>query len=278
MFELRCAICNEVFEGRPFADAVKAVRKAGFKGFELAPFTLGDDPAAIGPAQRRECRAMIESEGLQFVGLHWLLVTPKTLHVTTPDRAQRDWSWNYVRRLIDLAADLGPDSVMVFGSGPQRASIGGVTEEQATRHFTDGLASLAGHAVERGVTLLVEALSSSQTDVVTSLEEAAAVVRQIDSPGVRTMFDTHNAAEETVPHAELVERHFDLIRHVHVNEMDGRHPGAGTYDFLPVMRVLARRGYAGWISVEAFDFTPGAERIMSESLRHLQSVAERISA
>ena len=89
MFELRCAICNEVFEGRPFADAVKAVGKAGFTGFELAPFTLGDDPAAIGPAQRREYRAMIESEGLQFVGLHWLLVTPKTLHVTTPDRAQR---------------------------------------------------------------------------------------------------------------------------------------------------------------------------------------------
>ena len=40
--------------------------------------------------------------------MHWLLAAPKTLHVTTPDRAQRERSWNYFRRLIDLCADLGP--------------------------------------------------------------------------------------------------------------------------------------------------------------------------
>jgi sugar phosphate isomerase/epimerase len=69
----------------------------------------------------------------------------------------------------------------------------------------------------------------------------------------------------------LVDRHFGLIRHVHVNEMDGRHPGTGSYDFKPVLEVLGRRGYAGWISLEAFDFTPGAEKIAQDSLRYLES-------
>ena len=78
---------------------------------------------------------------------------------------------------------------------------------------------------------------------------------EIDHPNVRTMFDSHNAVEEKEPHDVLVDRYFDLIRHVHINEMDGKHPGCGDYDFLPVMQVLHRRGYGGWISVEAFDFT-----------------------
>ena len=73
------------------------------------------------------------------------------------------------------------------------------------------------------------------------------------------MFDVHNAIDEAEPHAALVDRYFDVIRHVHVNELDGRHCGTGDYDFKPVFEVLRRRGYKGWISLEAFDFTPGAE-------------------
>ena len=77
--------------------------------------------------------------------------------------------------------------------------------------------------------------------MVQTLDEAAAIVREIGSPGVRTMFDTHNAVDEVEPHAALVDSYFDLIRHVHVNEMDGRHAGTGNYDFRPVLATLRRR-------------------------------------
>ena len=67
-----------------------------------------------------------------------------------------------MRKLIDLSADLGPAGVMVFGSPRQRSAIGGLSSEEATRHFVEGLASVAGHAGERGVTVLIEALSPDQ--------------------------------------------------------------------------------------------------------------------
>ena len=54
--------------------------------------------------------------------------------------------------------------------------------------------------------------------------------------------------------------------------------GQGTTIFRPVFEVLARRGYKGWISLEAFDFTPGPERIATESLKHLQAEAARVAA
>jgi sugar phosphate isomerase/epimerase len=124
--------------------------------------------------------------------------------------------------------------------------------------------------------VLVEALPIEQCDVIQTLAEAAAIVQEIGSPAVRTMFDVHNAIDEAEPHAVLVDRHFDIIRHVHVNELDGRHCGTGNYDFKPVFEVLRRRNYQGWVSLEAFDFTPGAETLASESLRYLEGQIQKL--
>jgi D-psicose/D-tagatose/L-ribulose 3-epimerase len=277
-FAFRHSMCNEAFEGRSFADAAKAIRRAGYAGIEIAPFTLAERPADISAGQRRECRAAMAGEGLAFVGLHWLMVSPKGLHVTTPDAALRARSWDHIRELIDLAADLGPDAVMVFGSPQQRSTTGGLTRAEATRNYIDGLRSVAPHAESHGVTVLVEALPRDQADVIGTLAEAVAIVDAIASPAVRTMFDVHNAIDEAEPHAALVERYFSYIRHVHVNELDGRHCGTGGYDFKPVFEVLRRRGYNGWISLEAFDFTPGADRISTESLRHLESEIAQLNS
>lgn len=264
------AICNEVYEKRPFAESCHAIRSAGYDGIEIAPFTLAEQPAAISAAERLAYRRMIESEGLRFVGLHWLMVSPKGLHVTAPDAAVRERSWRHIRDLVDLCADLGEEGVMVFGSPQQRGTRGGISRGEAIQHYTEGLAGVAPHALERGVTILVEALPGNQCDVINTLEEAVAVVHAIGSPAVQTMFDTHNAVDEIEPHATVVDRYFDLIRHVHVNELDGRHPGTGNYDFKRIFEVLARRGYRHWVSLEVFDFSSGADRIAEESLRYIE--------
>lgn len=274
----RHAICNEVYQGWDFAEACRSIRRIGYAGIEIAHFTLAEDPAAITPAQRREYSDIMRSEGLEFVGLHWLMVSPEGLHVTCADAALRERSWRHIHTLIDLCADLGPDGVMVFGSPFQRATTEGVSREEATRRYVEGIAEAAPHAAERGVTILIEALPSDQCDVVTSLAEAAGHVSTIGSPAVRTMYDSHNAVEETEPHEVLVDRYYDLIRHVHVNEMDGKHPGTGSHDFKPVLELLARRGYRGWVSLEAFDFTPGAETIAGESLRYLEAEIAKLPA
>jgi D-psicose/D-tagatose/L-ribulose 3-epimerase len=270
-YRFRHSTCNEAFEGWNFADACKAIRKAGYDGIEIAPFTLAERPSSVTAAQRRECRDVIASEGLEFVGLHWLMVSPKGLHVSTPDAALRAESWQHIRDLIDLCADLGPNGVMVFGSPKQRSTTDGATRAEATQNYIDGLAGVAPQACTRGVTILVEALPLDQADVVTTLAEAVSIVKQIGSPAVRSMFDVHNAIDETEPHDALVDRYFDFIRHVHVNELDGKHCGAGNYDYKPVLAALRRRNYAGWVSLEAFDFSYGAERLVTDSLRHLES-------
>jgi sugar phosphate isomerase/epimerase len=274
----RHAICNEAFDKWDFAEACRTIRRLGYEGIEIAPFTLAEDPLDITPARRAELKDIMASEGLAFVGLHWLMVGPKDVHVTSPDIVRRNRGWQHMRKLIDLCADLGPNGVMVFGSPKQRCTEGGISREEATRNYVEGLREVAPQAEQRGVTILIEALPVEQTDVVLSLDEAVQHVMAINSPAIRTMFDTHNAVNEVEPHADLIRKHYEWIRHIHVNETDGRHPGTGDYDFVPIFRTLADLNYQGWISMEAFDFSPGAETLARESIEYLnRRIAEALA-
>ena len=96
----RHSTCNEAFEKWPFADACRAIRKIGYTGIEIAPFTLAEKPTDVTAAARKDFAGITQSEGLTFVGLHWLMVSPAGLHVTTPDAALRRRSWDHIRDLI----------------------------------------------------------------------------------------------------------------------------------------------------------------------------------
>ena len=270
------SVCNELYGETEFVEACRSIKRAGWDGIEIAPFTLMQNATRLPVERRREVRDIIVSEGLRFVGLHWLTVGPEGLQVTTPDRAVRQHSWDYVRGLVELCADLRPagatGGVMVFGSPAQRRAVGGLSREQAEANYVEGVCSIVPDLEAAGVTLCVEALPLDQCDVIVTLDRAAEIVDEIASPSVQTMFDSHNAIDETEPHGQLVRRHWEKIRHIHVNELDGSYPRPnGGYDFKPVLQVARDREFGGWVSMEVFDFSPGAEEIVNRSIQYLRA-------
>jgi len=273
----RFAICNELFQDVPLAETCAKICAAGYTGLEIAPFTLGPDAAHLTHQDRQSLRRAMREADVRFVGLHWLLVGPPGLHATTADKSIRRRTWDYIRSLIDLCADLrgedgGNDTVIVFGSPKQRSAVDGMAPGEAVRIFTHELALVAPHAGNHGVKILLEPLSPAQTDVVTTLAEAAAIVKQIGSPAIQTMFDVHNAADEREPHLRLIREFAPLIRHIHVNESDGREPGTGNYDFGGLLSTLADLNYSGWVSLEVFDFSRDPVEVARRALHYLLSV------
>jgi sugar phosphate isomerase/epimerase len=262
-----------VYEKTPFAAAAKSIRQLGYDGIEIAPFTLAESPTTISQTRRAEYRRILKDEGLVFVGLHWLMVSPPGLHVTTADLKLRRRSWDHIRSLIDLCADLGDNGVMVFGSPKQRNTVGGMSPAEARAIFTEELAKVAPQAEERNVRILVEALPSDQSNVINTLAEAVAIVDAIQSPAVRTMFDAHNAVDETEPHPAVIRKFFPYIAHIHVNEIDGREPGTGDYDFAAIFKTLDDLNYDGWVSLEVFDFARGPEVIAGGAIDYLRRQA-----
>jgi sugar phosphate isomerase/epimerase len=273
---LRYAICSETFVGSRIAEACRAAQATGYDGIEIEPAQLSPDPAALTAGERTQIRKAMADHGVRYAGLHSLLRAPAGLHLTTPDAAVRARSWDYFRRLIDLAASLGEQAVMVLGSSRQRMAIDGSTPADAVKRLTEGLAGVAGAARERGVTILVEPLAPHLCNVVNTLAEAMEIVRAVASPAVETMFDTHNTAAEKEPPAILIRKYLPHIRHVHLNEMDGRRPGAGDYPFLDVLRALREVRYRHWVSVEAFDFKPDGETVARQAREFLRNLDTRL--
>ena len=272
----RLAVCNETFEHASFDEACRLAQATGYSGLEIMPSTLSDDPSSLDRQQRAGLRETMHRHNLTFTGLHGVVSAPSGLHLTTPDAALRQRSWEYFRRMIDLCADLGQGGYIVLGSGKQRAAAPGESVEDARKRLRDGLAESAAQAQHRGVLLLAEPLAPHLCNVVTSLEQAVELVESIGHPAVRTMFDTHNAVSEKRPHDELLRTYARYIRHVHVNEMDGRHPGTGSYDFGLVLRTLRELRYPGWIALEVFQFKPSGEQIARESATLLRRHWERL--
>jgi sugar phosphate isomerase/epimerase len=148
-----------------------------------------------------------------------------------------------------------------------------VTPAQAVEHLMAGLSRMGPHAERRGVTILMEPLAPHLCNVVNTLGEALRVADRASSPAVQTMFDTHNTTAETEPHAELIRRHIGRIRHVHLNELDGRYPGSGGFPFAPVLNALRDAKYRGWLSVEVFDFKPDGETVARKANEFLRRTA-----
>ena len=214
------------------------------------------------------------SEGLAYAGLHNILASPEGLARDHAGRCDSAGGPGSIWRAWGLSAGLGPHSLLVFGSGKQRTALPGTTVMDATARLRDGLAELAPAARAAGVTIVLEPLTPRSSNVVNTLAEAIAVVKAVNSPAVMAMFDTHNTVAEKQAPGELIRRYSGYIRHVHVNEMDGRRPGAGDYDFRPVLQALRDTGYGGLVSVEVFDFAEGPVKIADDSagfLRRLEA-------
>ncbi|PKL75369.1 MAG: sugar phosphate isomerase/epimerase, partial [Candidatus Melainabacteria bacterium HGW-Melainabacteria-1] len=244
---MKYAVCNELFGSLEMGKVAAMLRRAGYSGIEFAPYTVfGDFSPAKVSAGLAEIRQALDAEGLAFVGFHWLMVGPEPFHLTTPDQELRRRSLDHLRRLLDASAELG-GGILVLGSPRQRSSLPGCDRATATNTLAEGLSLLAGHAHACRSTILLEALSSDQTDVVNTLAEARSLVEGIGSPGVGGMFDFHNVGNETDTWDTLIRKNGDFFAHVHINEMDGRNPGSGTSDYGPAFDALRDIHYSGWV-------------------------------
>ena len=84
---MKYATCNEYFENWPIEDVFGYAADLGYDGVEIAPFTLAESVDEISNHQRNEIRSAAERSGIEIVGLHWLLASPKGLYITHPDES-----------------------------------------------------------------------------------------------------------------------------------------------------------------------------------------------
>lgn len=270
----RFAFCNETFGDWPHEKVCDFVAECGYEGLEIAPFTFADDVREITAARRGEIRRQAEKAGIEVVGLHWLLSRTRGLHLTSPEAETRQRTGEYLEELARFCADVG-GSVLVFGSPQQRDLSAGVTAEQGLQFAAEVFTRLAPLLESLRLKLAIEPLSPRTTNFLQTAAEAAELVERINAPAVQLILDCLAMASEATPIPQLIGRHAKQLVHFHANDPNRQGPGFGKLDFVPIFRALAENDYRGWVSVEVFDYSPGAERLARESIRYMRQCVEQ---
>lgn len=254
-----------------FEAVCERIAAHGYNGVEIAPFTLAPNPADLTEADAVRLGEAARRQGLQIVGLHWLLVKPEGLHLTTTDPVVRSRTAEFACHLARLCAAMG-GRVMVWGSPKQRNARPGEPWEEVAARAAELLRTVAECAGPLGVTIAVEPLARAETNFLTSAAETVRLLRLVDHPACRLHLDVKAMSDESVPIPDLIRRFSGDLVHFHANDPNLRGPGQGAVRFEPIIAALREIGYGGWLSVEVFDYTPDADTIAAQSIRYLRSV------
>jgi D-psicose/D-tagatose/L-ribulose 3-epimerase len=272
---MRIALCNEVIRELPFERQCAFARAVGYDGLEIAPFTLSPEPHALPAARRAELRRAAADAGIAITGLHYLMLAPTGLSITSADASQRARTVEVMHRLCDLAADLGA-RILVHGSPAQRRLEPG-QEAEGRKWGVECFAAVASAAEKAGVVYCIEPLAAPEANYINTVEEAGTIVRAIAKPALRTMVDCAAAARaETQAIPELL-RHWlpsGLIAHIHLNDPNRRGPGEGALAFAPILHALADGGYAGMAAVEPFIYEPDGPACAARAIGYVRGLME----
>ena len=271
------ALCNEVVRELTFERQCDLAARLGYDALEVAPFTLTDDPRRVTDVQLAVWRRQAEGAGVRVSSLHWLLMAPEGLSITSADQGVRSATLEVIAALVDMCAALG-GSVLVHGSPRQRELSAEDPAGDAARG--EEAFAFAARAAERaGVTYCIEPLSRAETRYVNTVAEAESVVAAVGSPALRTMVDTRAArlAEEG-PVEAVLERGLraGTVAHVHVNDSSGVGPGQGHDGFAGVFEVLLAEGYAGTVAVEPFEYVPDGPGAAARAAGYVDGLLEAL--
>ncbi len=215
--------------------------------------------------------------GIAITGLHYLMKAPAELSITTADPAVRAHSIAVMRAMCGLCAELG-GKILVHGSPDQRVLEPG-DEENSRKRGIECFAAVADAAADAGVTYCIEPLARNQTAFINTVAEAAAIVRQVDKPALRTMIDCSAAGQaESEPVDALIRRWLPsgVIAHMHFNDPNRRGPGEGELAFASILSALRDCGYAGDASIEPFVYQPDGPTCAARGIGYIRGIMQAI--
>lgn len=269
MTTMKFAICNETYQDWDLPRLCEHAKSCGYDGLEIAPFTLHADPRQITEEDAEAVGEVVRNAGLEVVGLHWLLVKPEGMHITTADEAVRRKTAEFGRHLVRLCAAMG-GTVMVWGSPKQRSIAEGEKYEDGFARAVEILRSISETAGPLEVRIAMEPLTTKETNFLTSAAETIKFIKAVNHPACQLHLDVKAMSGESLPIPKIIAASKAHMIHFHANDPNMRGPGFGEVDFVPIAKALKAARYNGYVSVEVFDYTPDPQTIATQSIAYLK--------
>lgn len=186
---------------------------------------------------------------------------------------------SYIIDCLEIASDLESP---VFG-GPLYSAVGKTRlvpvgqKVQEKLWCLENLHRAVRRAEELGITLALEPLNRFETDMVNTVDQAIAIIDELNNPYLKILLDTFhsNIEEKDIPAS--IAKLGDRLVHVQANENDRGTPGTGHLDWPGICDALQRIGYSGSLVIETFG-APSKELARAASIwRPLANSADELA-
>ena len=173
-------------------------------------------------------------------------------NLISEDRKQRAAGVAHLKSVIDACHAMNIKLLI----GPFYAALGVFSGRPATKQewawAVDGLREASDHAAGAGVTLAIEYLNRFEIYLLNCASDAARLVREVNHPNFRMMYDTFHANIEEKSISGALDACKDVMVHVHVSENDRSTPGKGGVNWKETWAGLRKIDYRGMLVIEAF--------------------------
>lgn len=274
-------------------EAIELMRRIGADGIEIVVqdgYRSGL-PCDCGAQTLAEIKRCAERNGIQIICL-----TPYNSYFNSLDEPVRQREIAAIQKVIGYCGNLGARYIRIYGGN----LAAGDTEKLAERRarLIESMRELGDAAAENGVTLVIE---NHFNTMAVSAKESAALIKEIDHPAVRILYDQANLTfTENEGYEEAVPLQQQYVAYMHVKDLvfkEGvafssshvarpdesernvytRIVGEGVIPWPEILRAVKARGYDGWLSLEYErrwhpDDIPDASIGMKRSLEYLRRI------
>jgi D-psicose/D-tagatose/L-ribulose 3-epimerase len=251
------------------------LKQTGFDGVEI-PIFEGD------VAHYKAIRKELDNQGL---GCTTVALVNEQANPISPDAAVREAAVSHLKRSIEFTATLGGGII----AGPFHSPLGVFSGKEPTedekKRAADVLRLAAEEAKKANITLAIEYLNRFECYFLTTAVDARALVKRVDHPNFRMMYDTFHAHIEEKNVAATIAGIAGSFVHVHISENDRGTPGTGQVYWDETFKALRKTGYDNWLVIESFgralpelaaatrvwrDLFPNPEQVYTQGLRFIR--------
>ena len=230
-------------------------------------------------------RARLDAGGIDVVTS---TVLSGARDITSPDAAVRGAGLEYLRRCVDVTAEMGApqlSGVIYAMHGHRPRSRPG---PQEWGWSAECLARLAEHAAEAGITLGLEPVNRYESPLVNTCEQAVQLADMIGAANIKIHLDTYHMNIEEKSWADPVALAGERLCHFHLCENDRGIPGTGLVNWEELFGALGGLHYDGYAGLESFvdvsgdmvagtcvwrDLAPSGDVLLSQGTAFLRRLA-----
>jgi sugar phosphate isomerase/epimerase len=247
---------------------IAAVKGLGYDGVELSLL----DSAAVDKDTLLEALERQELEVYAIATGQTYYTDGYSLYNSNPDKRAR--AVERIRGHVELARLLGCRVIV----GGIRGKVEESSEQDRLEILSQGreaLKACVAYAEKASVTLLLEPINRYETNVINTVAEGVALIREIGSDCLRLLPDTFhmNIEERSLPESVIAAGKY--LGYIHFADSNRLAPGWGHIDFYEILSALRSIGYGGPLGVEVL---PNKRDFQSaqQALRHLRSMEQQL--